>query len=138
MDNIKIINNNTKDICFETLKILDEDREKIDNTNNYLNNIIDNLSKSKKILENFSSIGNRIVNYLIITPSKEKEIIQNKDEKIIDITNENNTYQQILDIKKLNLIINSELKNQNNKLNEVVIKTKYINNEMNQVSKLFN
>ena len=137
---INTINNDTKNMCIKTLQVLNEDKEKIENTDKYLNNTISNINISKKILENINSLNKRIFNYLLNEPQnnkKEIHINQEKQTKPVD-TNDDNIYQQVLEIKNFNLLINNELKDQNNKLTEIISKSNYIQEEMNQTSKLFN
>ena len=137
MDQIDKINNETREISELTLKELHTQGESLDRTYNNLNNIDNNLYLSKIIIDNMSSLNNRLYNFFFkkkdIETNNEISKIQKKELKQSE--NCNSIYQQIIEIKNLNLNINHELTHQNEILESIVEKSKTVSDKLYELNK---
>jgi hypothetical protein len=139
MDQIDKINNETKEISELTLKELHTQGESLNKTYKNLNTIDNNINLSKIIIDNMSSLNNRLYNFFF----KKKDIETNneiviKPEEIKQKSNYDNSniiYQQIIEIKNLNININNELTHQNDILEDIANKSKTVSDKLYQLNK---
>ena len=155
MDSINIINENSKKICYETLTILNEQGDTLNNTHKKIDNINENINISSKLINNMKCVSNRVMNYIysntntnlnLDTNTKlnlnldtntnlnldtntnlnldlDSDIKIHQDyciDKKINYTDEQSTIlKQLIELKNLNIIINSELSNHNDILDQI-------------------
>tara|TARA_B100001093_G_scaffold493328_1_gene535402 strand:+ start:19 stop:444 length:426 start_codon:yes stop_codon:yes gene_type:complete len=139
MDQIDKINRETKEISELTFKELNNQGESLKRTNQHLNIIDNNLNISKVLIDNMTSINNRIYNYFFKKPVKNElplDDIQIDNEHNIESDDKCDTiYQQIIDIKNINLNINHELSQQNEILEDIYNQSEIVSNKLNKLNK---
>ena len=139
MDQIDKINRETKEISELTFKELNNQGESLKRTNQHLNIIDKNINISKVLIDNMTSINNRIYNYFFKKPVKNElplDDIQIDNEHNIESDDKCDTiYQQIIDIKNINLNINHELSQQNEILEDIYNQSEIVSNKLNKLNK---
>lgn len=139
MDQIDKINNETRIISELTLKELHTQGESLNKTYKNLNTIDNNINLSKIIIDNMSSLNNRLYNFFF----KKKDIETNNEivikpeevKKKSNYDNSNIIYQQIIEIKNLNININNELTHQNDILEDIANKSKTVSDKLYELNK---